>query len=317
MKRLTELLAAGCAAWDWFFFAAVDLRLCAILRIGFAGLLLLDLVCQWPFLDFYYGEQGGLPYSVSREYIYPGSLSPLGLAPAGMAWLLALYLLFGAQVVLLGLGLFTRVQSVGVFLWLVSFQQRNQAIRDGEDVVFRMFAFLLIFLPLGAVWSLDARRRNGRADAALQPRPKWPLRLMQFQTCLILLASGIYKTQGVAWRKGDALYYVSRLEDAFDPFWAPAAVFDSLPLLRAAAWGIVLAELVIPFAIWIPRLRLPCLIVACSLHLAIDYAMNMFLFQWIMMFGWLTFLEPKEVNWLLGLPAAARHWLGRGDSRSA
>jgi len=314
---LAKMLAAGASAWDRFFFTAVDPRLCAMLRVGFACLLLLDLICQWPFLDLYYGEPGGLPRALSLEHIEPGSYSLLRLAPADAAWLLALYSLFAAQVVLLGLGWFTRVQSTSVFIWLVSFQQRNELIRDGEDIVFRMFAFLLIFLPLGAVGSLDAWRRRNRGHTAQTLYPKWPLRLIQIQTCLIWLASGLYKTQGVAWREGNALYYVSRLEDIFDPVWAPAVLFNSLPKLRAATWTVLAIELILPLAIWLPRLRLPCLVVAFGLHLAIEYTMNMFLFQWIMMLGWLAFLEPREVSWLLGLPRAIGRSLRQIGSGSA
>jgi hypothetical protein len=317
VSALARLLAAGASAWDRFFFRSVDLRLCAMLRVGFACLLLLDLICQWPFLDLYYGEPGGLPLSLSLDHIEPGSYSLLRVAPVGPTWLLALYGLFAAQVVLLGLGWFTRVQSISVFIWLVSFQQRNEVIRDGEDIVFRMFAFLLIFLPLGAVGSLDAWRRRKRGGAAQTLYPQWPLRLIQIQTCLIWLASGLYKTQGVAWREGNALYYVSRLEDIFDPVWVPAVLFDSLPALRFATWAVLAVELMLPLAIWIPRLRLPCLVVAFGLHLAIEYTMNMFLFQWIMMLGWLTFLEPREVTWLLGLPSVVGRRLRRIVSHSA
>ena len=46
MSALARLVAAAATAWDRFFFTAVDLRLCALLRIGFASLLLLDLICQ-------------------------------------------------------------------------------------------------------------------------------------------------------------------------------------------------------------------------------------------------------------------------------
>jgi hypothetical protein len=292
MTALRSAVALGARAWNGFFFRPVDVRLCGFLRIAFAALLLLDNAVQWQFIELWYGEEGALPYAVSLQYANPAAFSWFRWLPTTSAALIGLYLLFNLQALLLLLGLWTRFQAASVFLHLISFQHRNDLIRDGEDIVFRMFSFFLIFLPLGGVWSLDAQRRRG----ALRPHPKWPLRLMQIQTCLVFLSSGAYKARGAAWRDGTALYYVSRLEDFFGRFWLPQGIFDSLMVLQLATWTVIFVELAIPIAIWIPRMRRLCIAMAIGLHLAIDYSMHLFLFQWVMMLGWLTFLTSEDLD---------------------
>lgn len=293
MTAFRAAIAMLALAWKQFFFRAVDARLCGFLRIAFAALLLIDNAVQWQFLELWYGEEGAIPYAVSLHYANPAAFSWFRWTPATSGTLLTLYFLFNLQTLLLLLGWWTRFQAISVFLHLISFQHRNDLIRDGEDVVFRMFAFLLIFLPLGDAWSLDALRRR---VGGLRPHPKWPLRLMQVQTCLVFLASGAYKARGAAWRDGSALYYVSRLEDFFGRFWVPSSLLDSLTALQIATWGVIVVELVIPVAIWIPRTRRACMALAIGMHLAIDYSMHLFLFQWIMILGWLTFLTSEDLD---------------------
>ena len=63
-----------------------------------------------------------------------------------------------------------------------------------------------------------------------------------------------------------------------------------LPVFRAVKTGVPFRET-----------RLPCLLVAALFHLGCDYAMNLFLFQWIMLVGWMSFLTSDDLDRIAGL----------------
>ena len=94
------------------------------------------------------------------------------------------------------------------------------------------------------------------------------------------------------WRSGDALYYVARLDDLYGRFPMPAWLFETPTAWHVATWAVLACELFLPIALWVPRLRVTALVLAVCMHLALDYAMNLFLFQWIMLLGLVSFLEP-------------------------
>jgi hypothetical protein len=74
------------------------------------------------------------------------------------------------------------------------------------------------------------------------------------------------------------------------------AVFDSPLLLTAATYLTLGLELVLPVAIWVPALRRGALALAVGFHLALAYAMNLFLFPWIMILGWCSFLRTSDLE---------------------
>jgi hypothetical protein len=201
------------------------------------------------------------------------------------------YGLLVAHAILLTAGWHTRIQAVCVLVWLTSFHNRNIAIVDGEDTLFRLFAFYLALCPSGWAWSLDARRR--KSD---EPPPiPWALRLFQLQICVIYLSSAIEKTSGHDWTSGTALYYVARLDDTFGKLPIPAFPFETLWMIKAMTWSVLALEWALPVFLWVKRTRRLAVVVAIAFHLAIDSTMNLFLFHWLMILGLLSFLDYDEL----------------------
>src|SRR5690606_36854473 len=99
------------------------------------------------------------------------------LLPPDDTWLWVCIGMVLVQSALLVVGWFSHVQAACLFVWLVSFQHRNQLIIDGEDAVMRLFMFFLIFAPMAERLSLDAR-----AGRVLPVRSGWALRMIQLQT---------------------------------------------------------------------------------------------------------------------------------------
>lgn len=282
-------------AWNDLFFAERDPRLAGVLRIGYGVLLLINLAVWAPDLQLWFSETGLLPLSVAREIINEHAPTVLGVSPA-VWWLWLCYGLLVAAAVLLTVGWHTRIQAIIVLIGLTSFQDRNYAIVDGEDTLFRLFAFYLALCPAGWAFSLDARRRKRRGIDVPPPIP-WGLRLFQIQMSVIYLSSAIEKSMGTDWTSGTALYYVSRLDDAFGKLPVPAFLFETSWITQLLTWSVLILEWGLPVLLWQKRTRRVALLVAIVFHLSIEYSMNLFLFHWLMILGLLSFAEFDELRW--------------------
>jgi hypothetical protein len=286
-----SLPARAAAAWDAFFFRPVDARFVDGFRIGYAALLLVNCLVYLPFVETWWGSEGVLPFEVARRLSDPDTLTIFTWLPKDDVTLWICFSLFTLQVVGLLVGYKSHVQAVCVFIWLTSFQHRLYLINDGEDTVFRLFGFLLIFMPIGGSLAVDAWSRRLETPRV----PAWALRLVQFQTALIVFCTGWEKLRGATWLDGTAMYYVSRLNDFFGRFPVPAALLDSLPALQAMTWSTLALELALPLLVWFRAITVPVLVAAVAFHLAIDYMMNVFLFQWLMILGWFSFLATADL----------------------
>jgi len=195
------------------------------------------------------------------------------------------------QSVLLLLGVASRFQAACLFIFLVSFQSRNPLIGDGEDMVFRIFALFLIFMPTDYSWSLGRRVWGGHESTKQAVAQAWGLRLIQIQMTLIYVSAAWSKMLGSTWRDGSAMFYVYQMEDLFGRGPLPGVLLESELMIRAATWSVLVVEAALPLALWYRPTRLAAVIVGIALHLGMEYAMHLFLFQWIMIVGLLSFVE--------------------------
>jgi len=273
--------ARGRSAWDRFFFAARDPRMCSVIRIGYSALLLINLVLWASHLELWFGDSGLLPSEAARHVA--GVPSLVAYLPVWMCMGLLM-----AHTIALAAGFYPRVQALFVLFWLTQFDNRNVAIIDGEDTVLRLFAFYLALCP-----------PPNAKDAV-----PWALRLFQIQIAVIYLSSAIEKTWGHDWTNGHALYYTARLDDWFGKLPVPAFITDStLP-----TYGVLAMEWLLPILLFVPRTRKWAVAVGIAFHLSIEWTMNLFLFHWIMILGLLSFLEYGE---LVSLRDRVRTFIGR------
>ena len=288
------------AAWTQFWHAPPDLKTVALVRTGMGLLIALWFGLQLPWLMTWWGPSGLVPPEVAKGELVAGEPSLLLLPGAGEGWVLAGAALGILQGLFLAVGWKPRVQAVCLFVLLVSFMNRNLFILDGEDGMFRLVTFLLVFLPLGHRWSVDAALRARRGEPEPEPGSGWALRMLQIQVCLVWLVAGLEKATGSAWVDGTAMHYVLHLDDLYGRLPVPEGVLRSPWVYTPMTWGALAAELLVPFLVWVPRLRKPALVVAIGFHLALEWMMNLYLFEWIMIVAWLSFSR-----WEDGPPQAA------------
>jgi len=290
--------------WHEFFHTPLDTRTCALVRIAYACLVLVHWAVLLPDLDLWMGESGVLPREVSREVALSYQWSVLWHVPATSPALHACYWMAVANTLLLLVGILPRLNAACLLAWLISFQNRNSFILDGEDTLMRLVALYLVLMPCGASWSLDAHlARWWRADrrtehcSVLPAAPAWGLRLLQIQMAVIFLAAGLEKAGDPAWLNGTATYYVARLDDYFGRFPTPAWLFDQPWSVACITWVVVLGELAVPVLIWFRQSRRWALAAAVLFHLGNEWTMHLFLFHWLMLAGWLSFAVPEDWTW--------------------
>lgn len=291
----TEVIKGIGRAWDRFLFAPFDLQIAAWFRIGFAFLVLVNFAILGLDLDFWFGPNGTMPLEASREIIDEDSRTIFELLPQTSATLWVCYALALAQIIALLIGFFPRFQALGVFFWLLAFQHRHIMIFDGEDQLFRLFAFFMIFLPTDRCHSIHAWWRR-RAGEPTPPRfgSAWALRLFQVQTTFVYVGAAWSKLIGPEWQSGIAMWYVTRLDDVFGKYRLPDVLFDSLPMINLLTWATLVIEVLLPIGLWIPRTRRVTLVAAVLFHLSLEYTMNLFLFHPLMLVGLLPFLATDS-----------------------
>jgi hypothetical protein len=320
---LRAALAAIARFWGQFFHAPCDARVCAAIRIAYAAIVLVHLSVVYRDAEMLYSDAGVLPLESARQIGSVYAPSIFWYLPSTPTVMETCVIIMAVHAAMLLVGLLSNVNAAALFVWIASLQFRNVVINDGEDIAMRMLGFFLIWMPVGRCWSVDGlvwaswlRRFNverpgdetGRQGAEIDwvyAAPGWAQRLWQIQMALILLSTALVKLEGEAWPRGESLYYVSRLDDFFGRFWVPAWAFDSPWCVAGLTWTVLLVELLVPLLIWFRETRGLCLVLLVIFHLASDWSMHLFLFHWIMLCGWLAFVTPGDVRWLLS-------WFGGG-----
>ncbi|MEX2026767.1 MAG: HTTM domain-containing protein, partial [Pirellulaceae bacterium] len=214
MSSILRTCARLVAAWNGFFHADLDLRSCALIRIGYAALVLVWLAVLYPDLSTWYGPDGILPPSAAEKTMPGGAWTLLALFPQSDAWLKVAYAMAIVHALLLLVGFASRLNAAALFVWVVSFCHRNAVILDAEDTLFRLAGFFLILMPAGARWTVDGWLFPSRiADCGLRTDgddtirnrgPAWALRILQIQMCVIFLSAGLSKLLSPAWQDGTA-----------------------------------------------------------------------------------------------------------------
>ena len=282
-------------AWNDFFFKPQSPVPVALFRICFGLLAAADLILLWPDWLEWFGTHGFVTLDTMHR-MEPGTrLNLFMLLPRDDFWIQALFWVGLAAALLLAVGWMTRAMSVAVFLVLASLDQRNLYIMHSGDTLLRVMGFFLMFAPAGAALSVDRLVRiwRGKETAAIRPRAPWAQRMMQFQTALAYFATAYWKSMGTDWVNGTALHYVLRL-DEFRRFPLPGWV--RAPLVeKLATWGTLALEFALGTLVWVRDLRYPLLLAGLLLHLSLEYAMNVPLFQWVILATYVNFVYPEDL----------------------
>lgn len=263
----------------------VDARALAAFRISLALLLLVDLLLRARDLRAHYTDDGVLPVALLAER-YP-ALSRLSLhALSGDVWLqVALFALAGACALALLVGYRTRIATAASLCLLASLHIRNPYVLSGGDALLQHLLFWSLFLPLGARWSVDARRRTAIRERVFTPASAAILA----QVVLVYGVNAILKHRSGVWLTGEAVELIFGL-DRFTVVLGNV-VRDMPAVLWLANWVWLGALLSSPLLLFLTgRRRIALVGVFAAMHSGMLLTMHLGVFPLVSLVALLPFL---------------------------
>lgn len=283
--------------WNRFFYSHTDATALSLFRIMFGFFLFLNGISLVEDFDAWFGVGTNALVPLHDSFTFYNDLrinifkwlSPTELS----AWFVLLtYILTSIGVMI---GFKTRISTIICFILMVSLQNRNYAILNSGDTIMRCMLFLMMFAPTQVKYSVDAYLREKDGIPYNTNIPILTLRLMQLQFSLVYLATTLFKLKGYDWVDGTAVYYTSRLVN-FQRVVLPF-IFDFPSFVKFATWSALFIEFAMGTLVWVKELRIWVLLAGILLHLGIEVSMSIGFFEWVMIAGYMLFLEPKEIQW--------------------
>ncbi|CAB9521263.1 Vitamin K-dependent gamma-carboxylase [Seminavis robusta] len=287
--------------WNMFFHARVgesSILLASCMRIAYALLVLFDkALLTLDLQEFLSPSEGYLPLEAERSMLDSrGLYTPLQLFPQTDTFLWTLHWIGVIQAVLLLLGVAPKFNAAGVLLSHVTLQHQTTIFFDGQDVMFRVWCFHLISMPIHRLTIMGWMRQQKQQSPNEQGEetyPIWPFRLFQIQICLVYLGAAGVKWLSEYWTAGTSLFFMVHNDDFYGKFFNPDILFNYMGPLKCMTWAALLIETLAPILVWPATTRKWALGSIILLHFGMEISLNMHCFEWLTILAWCSFLaEP-------------------------
>lgn len=284
---------------------AVDLRSLALFRVGLALILLVNLAMRWPHVAMLLTDQGVMPRDLRHAIAVkmevpclPPSVFALTGSEAGVK---CLFVLTGFFALALLVGYRTRVASIGCWILMVGLHSRNPLILDGGDSLLLLLVFWAMFVPLGAVASLDARAGRGPPPGVTSVTSMGTKGLL-LQAAFLYIFAGIEKW-GDEWEPGGrALCHMFRMDLFTRP---PGRLLLPLhPWLHMlpplVTWGELAGGFLLFFPIETAKVRLLLIAGFAALQASFLICVHVVLFPFVSILATIPFLPSIFWDRILG-----------------
>ena len=203
--------------------------------------------------------------------------------------------------ILIALGLHYRLAITAWFFAFTYVELLDRSNYLNHYYLLSLVALLMIFMPLGEVYSLDARRRGDPRGGRL---PAWCLWLLRFQLGIVYFFAGVAKVQPDWLLRAEPL--ATWLPARADlPVLGPILALPAAPWLMS--WAGAIFDLGVVFFLLNRRTRLLAWGVAGVFHVVTGAMFRIGLFPWIMIAATTIFFDPawpRAVARRLRLPVA-------------
>jgi hypothetical protein len=256
-------------------------RSLAALRVVLALTVLADLALRAPNLRVHYSDDGILPRPVLLAHLDPWLWS----VALGNGTPLFQGLLFGGTgLAAVGLLLGYRTRLMTLFLWVLvlSIHWRNPFVGYSADGLLRLLLFWSLFVPLGAIWSLDRQREATPRSSSTRVLSLGTAGLL-LQIALMYWVTVLLKS-GREWRvDGSALSYALSIQELATPLGAALLHFpDVLRALTFLTLGIEIVAPVLLFSpVWSTPLRMAGILAIVGLQTGIWLTLRLGIFPWL------------------------------------
>ena len=287
----------------------------AIFRIVFGLCALEYCILIGPELITCFSDTNGILRVSTLSHIFAiPVIDIIAQLPQGDGWLVGFYSIFVLGCIGLTVGFFSRTSSIIVYLGLVSFLHRNIYVHHGGDHLMSLAAFWLMFAPIGSALSIDRYLKQKSTPYALPEHVSlWAVRAFMLQFVLVYWQASLSKIASPSWWDGTAMYYVFRYLE-FARFPVPSFVMNDVHVMQFFTWSTIAIEIAGWTLIWFKETRYPVLALLLAMHLGIEYAMNIPIFEHIMIACLFVFIRGEDAEAIF---AKARDWFNGQRSQSA
>ena len=276
----------------------IDYRAIKAFRVGLALLVLGDLCERSANIEAFYTDSGVLPRALLRLPSLRFSIHALVGGSKG-EWILFLFAALCALLFLLGI--WSRVAATASWFLLASLDARNPFVLNEGDTLLKILLFWSIFLPLSQEVPQEAAKKEGRYCSAFSAA-------VLIQVSLAYVFTALLKTDP-SWRiTGTAISAALRLEHLTTS--VGRALLEWTMTLRAATHFVYYLEMLGPFLVFLPwnnrRVREVTIAAFIAMHLGIAVTMNVGLFPWVSIVGWIPFIPSETLDAFQGAITAGR-----------
>lgn len=296
----------------------LDLRGLAVMRICLGLIMLRDLWVRSYDLVAFYSDRGALPREAILDRLDSTWRFSLHMMNGEWQFNAVLFAIHAVFALMFTVGFRTRLANLLCWIFVISLHARGSIQLQAGDVVLRLLLFWSLFLPLGARASVDALRSPPLRRVA-QRVVTVATAAFGVQLAVVYLFTAILKT-GRAWKDGSAVYYALSIDyfgkqpfcdivlgtapviDVLGPethAWLVAHVWPTIaPQVPWAAslftFGTIAFEwagpMLLLFPFWRAPVRAAVVVGFISLHLGFFMGLEIGLFPWICISGWLAML---------------------------
>jgi len=295
-------------SWRKFWFEPKSITPLALFRI-LMNILIFQCLAIHIGPDFltWYGVDAVLPLEAVKEFFWQNEprFDAMLLLPADNNWYVGYFITILIATVFSIIGLFTKYSTFYVWIGLLSLNHHDPFNMNGGDTFLRMTSLFLALSPCGEAWSVDNLIKRKRGIPTQPIQNPWAWRMIQLQLAIAYCDTFWCKIIGEQWQSGTAVYFATRLDDMyrFDiPF-----LFDSIWFCKFLTWSTLVIEFSMWTFVWFREIRYWVLLAALGLHLGIDLAMNLPVFEWAFIACLVTFIYPEDLerwkDWLMAMLA--------------
>jgi len=297
--------------------------LAGIIRFCYASLYLYSILLMALQMRTLFDPRKGLmPYSITGQNVGDYDYSIFEFAPESSLLVYAMFLLGVSSGVLLLLGIEPRKGAMGAFFVLHNLQSHNTIMFDDHEFhMNKMWAFFLVFLPLdhftihddfGGIVPIVKRYLNLPRTTSTQARLQklrntnlstswamWPFRLWQLYTCMIYMGAGLSKLNASPWIQGNALswFWYNETIGRFYPAFVIELFYNRLITIKLQTWLCLLIENICVVTIWPKRTRKITFAAVVLMHLGMEFALVMHIFEYLSVLGWMCFfVYPNDAE---------------------
>ena len=256
----------------------IDPSSLVLFRVAFGALVV------WEMIRFF--DRGW----IERHYQEPELLFKYWLFgwvdPLPGVWLAVVFAAVGVAGLLVAVGAFYRVSATVVFLglWYIFLLDKARYLNHWYLLI--LVAFLLVFMPAGKAYSLDANRKGDFTGVATIPT--WPVWLLRFQVGVVYFFGGLAKINA-DWLRGE-------------PIATWLAAQDDLPIIGSwlanrtvgvtLGYAALVFDLVVVFLLLNRRTRPFAFIGVIGFHLLNDSLFTIGVFPWFAIAATTIFFDP-------------------------